>query len=59
MHGDFSRLTFRPGKGYSAVLSQQGRLQLDADINEQAAIQLHALRQVAADLIDDRVRDRL
>jgi hypothetical protein len=51
MHGDFSRLTFRPGKGYSAVLSQQGRLQLDADINEQAAIQLHALRQVAADLI--------
>jgi hypothetical protein len=51
MHGDFSRLTFRPGKGYSAVLSQQGRLQLDADINEQAAIQLYALRQIAADLI--------
>ena len=51
MHGDFSRSTFRPRKGYSAVLSQQGRLQLDADINEQAAIQVHALRQVAADLI--------
>jgi hypothetical protein len=51
MHGDFSRFTFRPGKGYSAVLAQQGRLQLDADINEQAAIQTHAHRSAAADLI--------
>ena len=26
MHGDFSRLTFQPGKHHTAVLSQQGRL---------------------------------
>jgi len=51
MHGDFSRLTFRPGKGYSAVLTQQGRVQLDADINEQAAIQVYLERRLAADLI--------
>ncbi len=51
MHGDFSRLTFRPGKGFSAVFAQQGRLQLDADMNEQAAIQAYAQRHVAADLI--------
>ena len=51
MHGDFSRLTFRPGKGYSAVLAQQGRLQLDADMNEQAAIQAYTQRRAAADII--------
>jgi len=51
MRGDFSRLTFRPDKGYSAVLTQQGRVQLDADINEQAAIQAYLERGLAADLI--------
>ncbi|WP_380283535.1 DUF6519 domain-containing protein [Kitasatospora purpeofusca] len=51
MHADFSRLTFRPGKHYSAVLTQQGRVQLDADANEQAAIERHQLRTLAADLI--------
>jgi hypothetical protein len=51
MHGDFSRLTFRPDKGFSAVLAQQGRLQLDADMNEQAAILTYVQRRVAADLI--------
>lgn len=51
MHGDFSRVTFRPGKHYSAVLVQQGRVQLDADANEQAAIELHRLRTLAADLV--------
>jgi hypothetical protein len=51
MHGDLSRITFRPAKGYSAVLAQQGRVQLDADANEQAAIQLHQARTTAADLI--------
>ncbi len=44
MHADFSRLTFRPGKHYSAVLTQQGRVQLDADANEQAAIERYQLR---------------
>jgi hypothetical protein len=51
MRGDFSRLTFRPEKRYSAVLAQQGRVQLDADGNEQAAIQQHLRRTLAADLI--------
>ncbi|MFF2658457.1 DUF6519 domain-containing protein [Kitasatospora sp. NPDC058032] len=51
MHADFSRLTFRPGRHYSAVLTQQGRVQLDADANEQAAIERYQLRTLAADLI--------
>ncbi|WIX99180.1 DUF6519 domain-containing protein [Amycolatopsis mongoliensis] len=51
MKADFSRSTFRPGRGYSAVLAQQGRVQLDADVNEQAAIQLHLARTIAADVI--------
>ncbi|HTU76787.1 MAG TPA: DUF6519 domain-containing protein [Trebonia sp.] len=51
MHGDFSRLTFRPEKRYSAVLAQQGRIQLDADGNEQAAIQEYLRRTLVADLI--------
>ncbi|GAB2916761.1 DUF6519 domain-containing protein [Streptomyces mayteni] len=51
MHGDLSRVTFRPARHYSAVLHQQGRVQLDADANEQIAIQLHHARTLAADLI--------
>ena len=50
MKGDFSRNTFDPGNHYSAVLMQQGRVQVDADWNEQAAIGLHYLRRLAADL---------
>jgi hypothetical protein len=51
MHADLSRLTFRPERHYSAVIAQQGRVQLDADANEQTAIQLHRARTLAADLI--------
>jgi Family of unknown function (DUF6519) len=51
MQGDFSRVTFDAGKHFSAVLQQQGRVQLDADTNEQAAILLHYLRTVVTDLI--------
>ncbi|WP_329569373.1 DUF6519 domain-containing protein [Streptomyces sp. NBC_01361] len=51
MHADLSRLTFHPERHYSAVVAQQGRVQLDADANEQTAIQLHQARTVAADLI--------
>ncbi|GAA2416575.1 hypothetical protein GCM10010420_53510 [Streptomyces glaucosporus] len=51
MHADLSRITFRPERHYSAVLAQQGRVQLDADANEQTAIQLHQIRTLAADLI--------
>lgn len=51
MHADISRITFRPDRRYSAVIAQQGRVQLDADANEQAAIQLLQARTTAADLI--------
>ena len=35
MPGDYSRRLFRRAKHYSGVLMQQGRVQLDADFNEQ------------------------
>jgi hypothetical protein len=51
MKGDFTRDTFDRNNRYSRVLMQQGRVQLDADWNEQAAIMLHQLRSLAVDLI--------
>jgi hypothetical protein len=38
MPGDYSRKTFDPRKQFAGVLMQQGRVQLDADWNEQQAI---------------------
>jgi len=38
MKGDFSRLRFSPNKNYTSVLQQQGRVSVDADANEQCAI---------------------
>jgi hypothetical protein len=51
MKGDFTRNTFDPGKHFRRVLMQQGRVQLDADWNEQAAILLHYLQSLAVDLV--------
>lgn len=51
MKGDFSRDTFDAARHFSRVLMQQGRVQLDADWNEQASILLHYLQTLAADLI--------
>src|SRR3954449_6500748 len=51
MSGDVSRDTFDRRKHYRAVYLQQGRLQLDADWNEQVDIQLYRLRTTAADLL--------
>jgi hypothetical protein len=51
MHGDFSRLTFLPANHFSAVLSQQGRVQLDAEDNEARAIETHYLRTLITDLL--------
>lgn len=51
MTGDFSRDSFDHTKHYLRVLMQQGRVLLDADWNEQAAILLHFLQTLAADLI--------
>jgi len=48
---DFTRTSFDPLKRFSQVLMQQGRVQLDADWNEQAAILLHIMRRFIADVI--------
>ena len=50
MKGDFSRVSFDAANHFSRVLSQQGRVILDADFNEQADILLHVLRTMARDL---------
>lgn len=39
MAGDYTRFTHKPNKLYSGVLMQQGRVQTDADWNEQIAIE--------------------
>ena len=51
MQGDYSRFTFDEHKHYNGVLVQQGRVQLDADANEQGAIQAHRDRTEAIDAI--------
>lgn len=51
MKGDFTRDTFDPVMQFSRVLMQQGRVQLDADWNEQISILLHYLRTLAADIV--------
>jgi hypothetical protein len=48
---DLTRDTFSPLRHFARVLGQQGRVQLDADGNEQTAILLHYLQALAADLI--------
>lgn len=49
--GDFSRNTHDPNKHYSGVLMQQGRVQLDADWNEQLTLQLYRTGREALDVI--------
>jgi hypothetical protein len=44
MAGDYSRLTFDPRRDRAMVLEQQGRVHLDADFNELAAIVERRLR---------------
>lgn len=51
MQGDFTRLTFDRSKHYSSVLNQQGRVALDADWNEQVAIELFDTRTTRQDVI--------
>jgi Family of unknown function (DUF6519) len=46
---DLTRKSLNPLKHFSQVLNQQGRVQLDADWNEQGGILLHVIRQIAAD----------
>ncbi len=51
MKGDFTRFTFQPEKHYRSVLMQQGRVQLDADWNEETQIQAHFVQSQAKDMI--------
>lgn len=51
MAGDYSRKTFNREKNYSGVLMQQGRVQLDADWNEQWEIQQEIARVTTRDVI--------
>lgn len=51
MKGDFTRLTFNPEKHYRAVLMQQGRVQLDADWNEQVQIAEHRYSTFFSDFV--------
>ena len=51
MKGDFSRLTFNSSNHYSSVRMQQGRVQVDADWNEQVDIQAHYDRTTTQDII--------
>src|SRR6185437_2608571 len=51
MKGDFTRQTFAGRNHYRAVLAQQGRVQLDADWNEQAELQAYLDRLTSRDVI--------
>jgi hypothetical protein len=51
MKGDFTRQTFDPARHFSSVRLQQGRVQLDADFNEQADLVRHRAETEAADVI--------
>ena len=51
MKSDITRDTFVAAKNFSRVIRQQGRVDVDADSNEQTSILLHYLRTLALDLI--------
>lgn len=48
---DITRNTFHRHKNFSRVLMQQGRVQIDADWNEQTDILLYYMRTLASDII--------
>jgi len=51
MNGDISRDSFDVRKRYAGVVMQQGRVQLDADWNEQQSIARHHAETTAKDVI--------
>lgn len=51
MTGDFSRNSQDPTKSYTGVLMQQGRVQVDADWNEQLALAQHRTDTETLDVI--------
>lgn len=48
---DIARDSFDPLKNFSRVLKQQGRVELEADWNEQAAMTLRCMRLMMSDLV--------
>jgi hypothetical protein len=48
---DLTRKSLNLLKHFSQVLNQQGRVQLDADWNEQGSILLHQVRQLTVDML--------
>jgi len=53
MRGDFSRIRFNRSKNYTATLQQQGRVELDADANEQRFIEDFLRRSETIDVIGE------
>src|ERR1051325_5308603 len=51
MKGDFTRDSFESHKRFTRVLQQQGRVQIDADWNEQVAIFWEYWRNFTRDLV--------
>src|SRR5687767_5158282 len=51
MGPDFSRVRFNPLRDYAGSDLQQGRVLLDADVNEQTAIMDRRLRALASDAL--------
>ena len=51
MKGDFSRIRFNPARQYTSVLKQQGRVDLDADSNEQRFIDERMRSTINKDVI--------
>jgi len=51
MKADLSRITFDPKKHYTKVIMQQGRVQADADWNEQQAIDQYHIETETKDVI--------
>src|SRR4051812_30383999 len=50
MAGDYSRFSFRHNRRVAAVTMQQGRVQLDADWNEQASVVDRRICNLARDV---------
>lgn len=51
MGSDRARISFNPARGYRSVVAQQGRVTLEADVNEQASIASEALRRETIDVV--------
>src|ERR1700722_6011431 len=51
MKGDFTRWNFNSQKHYHTVLKQQGRVDLDADWNEQEEIASHRVETETVDVV--------